>query len=114
VWFDRRTGDGPDSFYQQPVYAIGSDGRLSTCYGPDYMHSAQRGAHVPPLSPEQLTALEILDQLHNDHRYRLTMDLRAGDLQLLNNHVILHSRTAYQDHGDPERRRHLMRLWLDF
>jgi hypothetical protein len=112
-WFDRRTGDDPDSFYQQPVYAVGADGHLSTRYGPDYMRSAQRGAHVPPLSAEQLQALETLDQLNNDPRFLLTMDLRPGDLQFLNNHVILHSRTAYKDHPEPERRRHLIRLWLD-
>jgi alpha-ketoglutarate-dependent taurine dioxygenase len=68
---------------------------------------------VPRLSAEQLEALEMLDQLQNDPRYMLTMDLHPGDLQFLNNHVILHSRTAYQDHSDQERRRHLIRVWLD-
>ncbi len=36
----------------------------------------------------------------------------AGDIQLLHNHTILHSRTAFTDWEDPERRRHLLRLWL--
>jgi hypothetical protein len=112
-WFDRRTGDGPDSFHQQPVYTLDADGRLRTRYGPDYMRSAQRGAHVPPLSAERLEALETLDRLNHDPDLVLTMDLRPGDLQFLNNHVILHSRTAYEDHPDPARRRHLIRLWLD-
>jgi hypothetical protein len=112
-WFDRRTGDGPDSFYQQPVYTVSADGHLSTRYGPDYMRSAQRGALVPPLDTEHLEALETLDQLNRDPRLLLMMDLHPGDLQLLNNHVILHSRTAYEDHPEPERRRHLIRLWLD-
>ena len=112
-WFDRRTGDSPDSFYQQPVYSIGADGRLRTRYGPDYMRSAQRGAHVPPLSDEQMDALETLDRLTHDPRLRLTVDLRPGDLQLLNNHVVLHSRSGYEDYPEPERRRHLIRLWLD-
>jgi hypothetical protein len=112
-WFDRRTGDGPDSFYQQPVYAVDADGRLSTRYGPDYMRSAQRGADVPPLRTEQVEALDTLDRLNCDPRFVLTMDLRPGDLQILNNHVILHSRTEYEDYAEPERRRHLLRLWLD-
>ncbi|GAA2711440.1 TauD/TfdA family dioxygenase [Micromonospora olivasterospora] len=43
----------------------------------------------------------------------LGMDLRAGDMQLLNNHVVVHVRTAYSDHPEPERRRDLIRLWLD-
>jgi hypothetical protein len=36
-----------------------------------------------------------------------------GDMQFLNNHVILHRRTEYEDHPEPERRRDLVRLWLD-
>ncbi|HEY0697823.1 MAG TPA: TauD/TfdA family dioxygenase [Micromonospora sp.] len=112
-WHDRRTGDGPDSFVQRPVYTVDGRGRLRTHYGPDYIRSAQRGAHVPPLTPAQLDAMAALDRLNQDPRFMLTMDLRAGDMQLLNNAVILHSRTAYQDHPEPERRRHLIRLWLD-
>lgn len=37
---------------------------------------------------------------------------RAGDIQLLHNHTILHSRTAFTDWEEPQRRRHLLRLWL--
>ena len=40
------------------------------------------------------------------------MDFQPGDIQLLNNAKILHSREAYDDHDDPGRRRHLLRLWL--
>ena len=41
------------------------------------------------------------------------MDLLPGDIQLLNNFVTLHTRRAYEDWPDPERKRHLLRLWLD-
>jgi alpha-ketoglutarate-dependent taurine dioxygenase len=68
---------------------------------------------VPPLSPAQLEAMAVLDQLNSDPRFSVTMDLRPGDMQFLNNHIILHSRTAYEDHPEPERRRDLIRLWLD-
>jgi hypothetical protein len=112
-WFDRRTGDGPDSFHTQPVYARRADGTLSVRYGRDYMRSARRGPHVPPLTPAQTEAMALLDHLHTDPRFTLPMDLRPGDMQFLNNHTILHSRTAYRDHPTPELRRHLIRLWLD-
>ncbi|WP_411088151.1 TauD/TfdA family dioxygenase [Streptomyces sp. 061-3] len=112
-WRDRRSGDGPDSFFQSPVYTVDGAGRLSTSYGPDYMRSALRGAHVPPFTAAQLEAMELLDRLNNDHRFTLAMDLRAGDMQFLNNHVTLHSRTEYVDHIEPERRRDLVRLWLN-
>ena len=35
-----------------------------------------------------------------------------GDLLLLNNWVTLHRRTAFEDHPEPERKRHILRIWL--
>lgn len=112
-WRDLRTGDGPDSFYESPVYARDECGRLSVSYGPDYIRSAQRSPHVPRLSSAQLEAMAALDELNNDPRFSVTMNLGPGDMQFLNNHVILHSRTAYEDHPEPERRRDMIRLWLE-
>ena len=40
------------------------------------------------------------------------MTFEPGDIQLVCNHSTLHSRTAYEDYEEPERRRHLLRLWL--
>ncbi|WP_354125180.1 TauD/TfdA family dioxygenase [Bradyrhizobium sp. LA6.10] len=40
------------------------------------------------------------------------MTFAKGDIQFLNNHVILHSRTEYEDYPELERRRHLLRLWV--
>ncbi len=35
-------------------------------------------------------------------------------MQLCNNYTILHSRTGFEDFPEPERRRHMIRLWLTF
>ena len=43
---------------------------------------------------------------------RFDMEFRQGDIQFLHNRVILHSRGAFVDFPEPERRRHLLRLWL--
>nr|HMN83355.1 TauD/TfdA family dioxygenase [Burkholderiaceae bacterium] len=40
------------------------------------------------------------------------MEMQPGDIQILNNHVTLHSRTSYEDHEEPHRKRLLYRLWL--
>ena len=40
------------------------------------------------------------------------MHFEIGDVQILNSHVTMHSRTAYEDWPDPEKRRRLWRLWL--
>ena len=49
-----------------------------------------------------------------DQLIHTIMDLEPGDFQLISNHTIAHARTAYEDDPDPERRRHLLRLWLSF
>ena len=39
-------------------------------------------------------------------------DLEPGHIQILHNRATGHSRTAFEDHAEPERRRRLVRLWL--
>lgn len=65
---------------------------------------------IPPLSPEQLDAIEVLEL--TCQRFSLHMILDVGDIQFVSNSHVLHSRTAYKDHAPPTPRRHLMRLWL--
>jgi hypothetical protein len=87
-------------------------GRLTTVYARDFITAAQRFDHVPRLTPLQIEAMDMLDDLAASEEYRLDMDFRPGDIQLLHNHQILHARTAYEDYPEPERKRHLLRLWL--
>lgn len=65
------------------------------------------------MTPVQVEAMELLEATNNDPRFVLNMDFQPGDVQLLNNYVIMHGRTEYQDYPDePERKRDLIRLWL--
>jgi hypothetical protein len=73
---------------------------------------AQAMPEVPRLTAGQIEALDHLDALAADPALHLDMVLEPGDLQWVSNHHILHSRTAYEDWPEPERRRHLLRLWL--
>jgi Taurine catabolism dioxygenase TauD, TfdA family len=75
-----------------------------------YIRDAQRHSGVPRLTPEQNDAIELIETIANDPSVYLEMDFRPGDIQWLANDGILHSREAYED--DPERPRHLLRLWL--
>lgn len=112
-WHDRRRGDGPDSFFQCPIYATDEAGtQLFAYYGPDYVRSAPRGAHVPDLTPQQIEAMELLERLNNEPRFVLDMHFQPGDVQFLNNYVVMHGRTEYVDYPDPELKRDLIRLWL--
>jgi Taurine catabolism dioxygenase TauD, TfdA family len=68
--------------------------------------------HLPRVTPLQWEALDLLEQLMADPRWCFRMWLEQGDLQLVNNYVIVHSRTPFEDHEEADRKRHLLRLWL--
>lgn len=65
-----------------------------------------------PLRDAQQRALDALDEAANDPSLRVEFALGPGDMFFINNRWILHNRTAFEDHAEPEQRRHLVRLWL--
>ena len=112
--FDRRGEEvaGEQPYFISPVYSL-YQGHLSCRPAViEYIYSAEPKTGIP-LSAAQRAALEsfIGHALRPD--LQLGMDLEPGDIQLLNNSVILHARTGFLDHEEPERRRHLLRLWLN-
>lgn len=75
--------------------------------------AAQRDfPEVPRLTQQQIELLDLLDALWVDPRLCYSMQLKAGDLQLVNNYVVVHSRTNFEDFEEPDLKRHLLRLWL--
>jgi alpha-ketoglutarate-dependent taurine dioxygenase len=65
-----------------------------------------------PLTAEQVRALDLLDEVAGQRRLRAEFSLRPGEMLFVNNRWILHNRTAFEDHAEPERKRHYVRLWL--
>ena len=103
-------GHGP--WFDVPVFNW-HDGLLTTIYVGQYIRSAQ--ANFPQarrLTPSELEALSMLDDLTNDPALNLQIQFRPGDMQFIHNHQILHARTDFEDWPEPERKRHLLRLWL--
>jgi hypothetical protein len=85
-------------------------GRLRTFYHSDYFRSVARHDDAPALTATERELLDLYETTAADPDLYLDMELRAGDVQWLSNHVILHARTAYED--EPGSKRHLLRLWL--
>jgi hypothetical protein len=111
--WDRNGEESPGEppFYELPVLSdVG--GRPRFFYIGWYIRDAQRHAAAPRLTDAQRGAMEQIEGIANDPAFHVQMDFRPGDIQWLNNSVILHSREAYEDWDEPERRRHLLRLWL--
>ncbi|MDB6001565.1 MAG: Taurine catabolism dioxygenase TauD, TfdA family [Rhizobacter sp.] len=103
---------GRKPYYVEPRYAV-FDGKFYAQHGPTYIKSAQRFPEVPRLTPQQLEAMALIDTLAASDEFRLDMGFRQGDVQFLNNHLVLHSRTGFEDFAEPDRKRHLLRLWLN-
>ena len=118
VLFERietdRRGEVPAG--QKPYFCIPVfnwyAGLLSAVYHRNYIESARRFPEVAPLIREQIEALDLFDALADDPALHFRMELQAGDIQLVHNHTLLHDRTAFEDWPEPERKRHLLRLWL--
>src|SRR5438874_2089654 len=110
---DRRgeVPQGGKPYFSIPVFNW-HEGLLSAIYQRQYIESARRFPAVAPLSPVQIEALDLFDELANDPALNLTMELQPGDMQFVHNHTILHDRTAFEDFLEPERKRHLLRLWV--
>ncbi len=111
--FDRRNeqpaGEAP--FYPMALFNV-HNGRMFNRYNRTYAESAQRFPDAPRLTAAQREALELYDGLCMNPALRYDMVLRPGDMQFVNNYVVLHSRSDYEDYPEPERKRHLLRLWL--
>jgi hypothetical protein len=110
---DRRgeVAEGQKPYFKIPVFSW-HQGFLTAIYQRQYIDSAQRFPEAPRLTPAHIEALDLFDALANDPRLHLFMAFEPGDVQLVHNHTVLHDRTGFVDWPEPERRRHLLRLWL--
>lgn len=89
-----------------------TDARLRMFFIPWYIRESQQHPQAPRLSRAQEEAVAFIEQAANDPALYLDMDFQPGDMQFLKNASVLHKRTEYQDWEEPERKRHLLRLWL--
>lgn len=116
LWFDHR---GERNAVTGEPYWVTSicgwrNGKLSTMYLRNFIESGQRYPGAPALTDAHRQLFDFIDAQASSDALCLSMDFRPGDIQWLNNHTILHSRTSYIDHDEAERRRWLLRLWLNF
>src|SRR5260221_603322 len=99
------------SSYPLPVWGV-RDGKFTSHYSRTFVEVAQRrpAAEVPRLSAAQTRALDMLHDLAEE--LCLAMTFAPGDIQFVNNHVIYHARTEFEDDPAQGADRLLLRLWL--
>ena len=109
--FDRRAElrPGEPSTLFAPVFS--DDGGLKVRYFRFYIPKGHELVGSP-LSPNDIEPLDYFESVMNRPELQVTFEMEPGDMQFVSNTFVLHSRTAFEDYAEPERRRHLMRLWL--
>ena len=82
---------------QAPLVQVQAQGRLLVFYENGFIQSAQRHSEVPQLTDEHLRAVDVFDRLASSDDLRMDYVLQPGDIQLLHNHQIVHTRSEYLD-----------------
>lgn len=105
---EQPAGEGPLSPGRVPVFSFHA-GLLHCCYNRNPINWVEKEGIT--LTAEETAALDYFDSVTARPEMQLAMEMRKGDVQFVNNFVILHSRTEYMD--APGKKRHLLRLWLN-
>lgn len=114
--FRDKEGNREAAWCDIPVFSRAGEG-FASYYTRQYVTETQRRPGVPRLTEEQEAALDAVDEIIARPGVPLQMELRPGDVQLINNLHILHARSAYTDDapdGSRDRGRLLLRLHLAF
>jgi hypothetical protein len=100
---------GQSPFYWTRFFSW-SGGRLHTS------GIKEKYAESPAMSDAQWEAIGFIRTLLDTREDELVldMDFEPGDVQILDNSIVWHSRTSFVDHPDPSQRRHLLRVWLNY
>jgi len=101
--------DGEKPWVRQPVFSV-TEEYFSARGASSTIKRAQEIPGVPKLTAAQQEAINLYQALCGE--LSLKVDWQPGDVSLVLNHVALHARTAYEDYPEPERKRHLLRLWI--
>ncbi len=100
---------GQHIVYDLPVFGV-RDGKLTSHFSLTYIEYAQMVPGVRKLTAAEHEAIQLLLKVAEELCFE--MRFAPGDMQLLNNHIVYHARTAFKDDARAGHDRLLMRLWL--
>jgi hypothetical protein len=97
--------------YTVPVFSIIKN-QLSCRYQRAGIAAGHRSRGVP-LTAEDIAAFDLFDEIAKAPENRLAFHLERGEMMVVNNYTVMHARSQFENHPEPERQRRLVRLWLD-
>lgn len=113
-YFDRRAelkpGETPITL-QAPIFSY--ENCLRIRYSKVRIFKGYEARNLP-IDSSVIESIEMLESVIIQDQLTINLQLNRGDMLLVNNHFVLHGRTAFEDDSHPENRRCLMRIWLSF
>jgi len=112
-YYLRHTVDGGNEkpWCRQPVFSF-CEGHFAANLLRVLINRAHAHPDLPDLTDEQVEALDLVETLADEPHLRCSFRQEPGDLFFVNNWVNLHRRTEFEDWPEPDRRRHILRIWL--
>jgi len=111
-------GNGPPERYRDitahrvPVYSY-YRGKLSCRFNQKAILTSEQLPGVAPLTQLEKDAVNELARLSMLPELSFQVLLEPGDLLLMSNYSVFHNRDAFEDWAEPERKRLLLRKWIN-
>jgi len=109
--FDRQKEffDGEPETFSAPVFEVGEE--LRSRFSAHQINGGYK-LRGEALDNQGAAALAATLDIFEDPDLSIDFEFRPGEIQFVDNRILGHSRTEFEDWPDPEHRRHLVRLWL--
>jgi alpha-ketoglutarate-dependent taurine dioxygenase len=112
-WYDRHAEHHPGepTTFAAPIFERGPDGTIKARLA---LSEIQAGYQLrgERMDNETAAALAAVQSVFEQTELHVELGFEAGQIQLVNNRATGHARTEFVDFPEPERKRHLVRLWL--
>ena len=112
-WYDRHAEHhaGEPTTFAAPIFERSSDGAIKARLALSEIHAGYelRGERM---DNETAAALAAVQSVFDQPDLHVELGFAAGQIQYVNNRATGHARTEFTDFPEPERKRHLVRLWL--
>ena len=112
-WYDRHAEHhaGEPTTYAAPIFERGADGAIKARLALSEIHAGYelRGERM---DNETAAALAAVQSVFEQPELHVELGFAPGQIQFVNNRATGHARTEFVDVPEPERKRHLVRLWL--
>ncbi|MBN9086044.1 MAG: TauD/TfdA family dioxygenase [Reyranella sp.] len=112
-WYDRHAEHHPGepTTFGAPMFERGADGTIKARLALSEIHAGYelRGERM---DNETAAALAAVQSVFDRPELHVELGFAPGQIQFVNNRATGHARTEFTDFPEPERKRHLVRLWL--